>query len=280
MKVKMTLEKEAKELFPEQFHKVRVVCPHCRTGELTLESVNVHCTHCGTQFLARGRLLDLLPETSQVPLAAPMEWGWMAQLYETRWWRAGPLNTLFLGISFEKEYEKIVKAMNLTGEETLLDVACGPGMYARPLARRMAHGMVVGLDLSIPMLNYANYKIQTEGISNLLLIHGSATDLPFPENYFDVVNCCGALHLFSGLSTVKGICRVLKPGGRFTVATTRRLLQGPVGKRIYDYLTRRGGVTYFYRDELESLLSQSGLAQVRCYYDKRYWHIMSAVKPE
>ncbi len=274
------MEKDVKELFPEQFQRIQVVCPHCRQGELTLESTDVHCTQCGTQFPVRGRLLDLLPETSQVPMAAPMEWGWMAQLYETRWWRSGPLNTLFLGISFQKEYETIVKAMNLTGNETLLDLACGPGMYARPLARKLVGGMVVGLDLSIPMLNYTNYKVQTEGILNLLLIHGSATDLPFADNQFDVVNCCGALHLFSDLSTVKGICRVLKPGGRFTVATTRRLLQGPVGKRLYDYITRRGGVTYFYRDELESLLSQAGLVQVRCYYDKRYWHIMSAVKPE
>lgn len=259
---------------------INIVCPTCKKGQLDPTSASACCTHCGASFPVRERLLDLLPESSQVPMAAPMEWGWMVQLYETRWWRRGFLNTLFLGISFKNEYRMIVQAMNLKGDETVLDLACGPGMYARPLSRELDSGTVAGLDLSVPMLNYSAFKAQSEGIDNLLLIHGSAKDLPFPDCEFDVVNCCGALHLFSQLSTVQGICRVLKPGGRFTVATTRRLLQGPVGRRIYDYLTRRGGVKYFYQEELESLLRDAGFTDVVCHYAKRYWHIMSAVKPE
>ena len=260
---------------------VRIVCPECRTGELSLRSEReACCAHCGAPFLVRDRIIDLLPGTSQVPMAAPMEWGWMVEIYETRWWRSGPINTLFFGISFDDEYNMIKKAMDLEGDETVLDLACGPGMYARPLAKTLENGTVVGLDLSAPMLGYTAFKAQSEGIDNLLLIHGSAKDLPFPDNQFDVVNCCGALHLFSQVSTVQGICRVLKPGGRFTVGTTRRLLQGPVGRRIYDYLYRRGGVKYFYLDELESLLKDGGFTEVTCLYEKRYWHIMRAVKPE
>lgn len=280
MNIEMEMETKMSNSIPIQ--QVSIICPTCRKGHLNLNSDNskVFCTNCGASYPVWNSLVDLLPESSQVPMAAPMEWGWMVQIYETRWWRSGPLNTMFFGISFDKEYEMIVRAMNLKGDETLLDLACGPGMYARPLAKTLNRGIVVGLDLSMPMLSYTNFKAQTEGLSNLLLIHGSAKDIPFPDNQFDVVNCCGALHLFSELDTVRGIYRVLKPGGRFTVATTRRLLQGPVGKRIYDYLYRRGGVKYFYQDELELLFSQAGLTNVTCHYARRYWHIMSAVKPE
>lgn len=262
-------------------NRVQIVCPVCKTGELDVLPVNseIHCTGCGASFPVLNMLIDLLPESSQPPMAAPMEWGWMVRLYETRWWRTGPLNSVSFGLSFDKEFETIVHAMDLEGDEVILDLACGPGMYARPLSRTLNRGVVVGLDLSLPMLHYTNMKAQAEGIENLLLIHGSAKDLPFPDNQFDVVNCCGALHLFPELSTVKGICRVLKPGGRFTVGTTRRLLQGPVGKRIYDYLYRRGGVKYFYRHELESLFSEAGFTDVVCHHEKRYWHIMSAGKP-
>lgn len=282
MRMETKMKAEDDTTFTTLCRQLKIVCPTCKAGELALESMNseAHCTHCDASFPVRNRLIDLLPDSSQPPMAAPMEWGWMVRLYETRWWRTGPLNSTFFGISFDKEYELIVQAMNLTGDETLLDLACGPGMYARPLARKLNRGTVVGLDLSTPMLNYTSFKAQAEGLLNLLLIHGSATDLPFPDNQFDVINCCGALHLFPELSTVQGICRVLKPGGRFTVGTTRRLLQGPVGRRIYDYLYRRGGVKYFYQDELESLFSQAGLTNVTCHYAKRYWHIMSAVKPE
>ncbi len=260
---------------------VTIVCPTCKTGELFISN-EAHCTECDAVYPVRDNVIDLLPGSPslQIPVAESMEWGWMVKIYETRWWRRGYINTLFFGISFDKEYETIVKAQNFSGDETVLDLACGPGMYARPLAQSLRSGTVVGLDVSMPMLGYTTWKAQAEGISNLLLIHGSAKDLPFPENQFDAINCCGALHLFSEPSTVQGIYRVLKPGGCFTVATTRQLIPGRIGRWLYAYLHRHGWPQYFLREELESLLRQAGFIDITFHYDKRYWFIVSAVKPE
>lgn len=279
----MRMETEMKEMeYDRSAQHVRIVCPACKTGELSLESVTseVHCVNCGASFPVRNRIIDLLPTAQQIPVAVSMEWNWMVRIYETRWWRAGPFNSITTGISFKKEYKTLVQAMNLEGNELVLDLACGPGMYARPLARELQHGTVVGLDLSLPMLSYTTVQAQNEGLYNLLLIHGSATDLPFPDNQFDAVNCCGALHLFPELSTVQGICRVLKPGGIFTVATTRQLIKGRLGRRLYDYLHTHGWPKYFLQEELESLLTQAGFVDVTFHHAKRYWHVVSAVKPQ
>lgn len=280
MNMHIEMEQEMKD---RTFPAVTIMCPACKTGELLYTSASeVHCTECGAVYPVMERVVDLLPGSPslQITVAECMEWGWMVKLYETRWWRSGPLNTAFFGISFKKEYEMILKAMNLTGDETILDLACGPGMYARPLAQTLHSGTVVGLDISLPMLGYTTWKAQTEGISNLLLIHGSAKDLPFPDNQFDVINCCGALHLFPEPSTMQGIFRVLNPGGRFTVAAARQLIPGPLGRKLYAFLHRHGWPKYFLREELESLLSQAGFTDITFHYEKRYWDIVSAVKPE
>lgn len=260
---------------------VTIVCPACK-GELSYTKTHVRCSTCSAVYPVRDNVVDLLPGSPslQIPAAKSMEWGWMVKMYETKLWRKSILNTLLFGISFDKEYKTIVKAQNFSGSETILDLGCGPGMYARPLAQTLHNGYVVGLDLSMPMLSYAAWKAQTEGILNLLLIHGSAKDLPFIDSQFDAINCCGALHLFPEPPTMQGIYRVLKPGGCFTVATTRQLIPGPLGKKLYNYLYHHGWPKYFLHTELESLLGQAGFINVRFLHEKRYWHVVSAVKPE
>lgn len=63
----------------------------------------------------------------------------------------------------------------------LLDLACGPGRHATHLAERGA--LVVGLDLSLPLLGRA--KARTQGA--LPLVRGDMRRLPFRPGTFDVV---------------------------------------------------------------------------------------------
>lgn len=258
-----------------------LVCPDCK-GELDVGLHEVCCPKCGAVYPVVNKVINLLPgvPSKQRFVAWSMEWNWMVRLYETRWWRRGPINNIIIGTTFEKEYDIIVQAMNLSGDETILDLACGPGMYARPLAQTLHAGTVVGLDISMPMLNYTSSQAQNEGIFNLLLIRGSATDLPFPQNQFKVVNCCGALHLFPELSVVQGVFRVLKPGGCFTIAAARQSGKRALAKKYYDFCFRHGWAKAFLREDLESLLGSAGFTDLTFHYEKRYWFIVSAVKPE
>lgn len=272
-------------------HKLRqprILCPTCKTGQLSLESATdseVNCADCSASFPVKDGVIDLLPKSNQKrsPSQAVMEWEPFIEIYESRWFRKGPGFPLISGISFDREYELAVQAAKLEGHETLLDLGCGSGIYSRPLAQRLSCGTVVGLDLSVPMLNYASSRARAEGLKNLLFIHGNALALPFPDSEFDAVICCATIHLFpipDLLRTLKGVSRVLKPGGRFMTSSLRNWMSGQLSKKFVAWYYQKVGTNYFRPDELESLFKQAGLNNVECLHSKRYWLIMSAVKPE
>ena len=151
-----------------------------------------------------------------------MESPFVVSIYESRLWRRNPIVTALMGISFERELECIARAARLEEATQALDLACGPGIYSRPLARRLHGGRIVGLDYSPAMLAYAQRRARAERVPNLDLLRGNALSLPFRSATFDVVNCCGALHLFPDVpQALREVHRVLVEGGRFTTAVVR-----------------------------------------------------------
>jgi ubiquinone/menaquinone biosynthesis C-methylase UbiE len=199
----------------------------------------------------------------------------IVRIYESRLWRRSVIATLALGISFGREQEFIGRVAALSPGDTLLDLACGPGIYTRPFARQVAPGLVVGLDLSPAMLTHARQRAGAEGLANVALVRGDASRLPFATGRFDAVNCCGALHLFPDADlALREVARVLKPGGRFTVAAFRRG-PGPFA-RLASALRRRIGIDSFTPEELRSRLGAAGLSGVTCHFARAQWLIMSA----
>ncbi len=172
----------------------------------------------------------------------------------------------------------ISQAANLKGSEILLDLACGTGIYARPFANQLAHGMVFGLDLSLPMLTFAKFQARNKGMKNIFFLHGDAMTLPFSSGSFEAVNCCGALHLFTDLNHVLSeVSRVLKAGGSFTFATFRQR-EGALAERIVRLRQNATGMNAFRPEELESRLNHAGFAEVKRHHAKGIWLIMSALK--
>jgi ubiquinone/menaquinone biosynthesis C-methylase UbiE len=199
-----------------------------------------------------------------------MESAAVVRIYESRLWRRSLGATLALGISFDRERELIERAAELRPGHTLLDLACGPGIYSRPFARRVAPGVVVGLDLSPAMLRHARRRACAESVANLALVRGDALHLPFADGCFDAVNCCGALHLFPDVDlALREVRRVLKYGGRFTVAAFAR---SPIAAAI----RRSIGVSSFSPDELSRRLRVAGLGQIACHHHAAQWLVMSA----
>jgi len=245
----------------------------------------IACADCSASFPVKDGMIDLLPEpTEKRSLSqAVMEWEPFIKIFESQWFRTGPFYSLVAGISFQEEYEMVTQAAKLEGGEILLDIGCGSGIYSRPFARRLNRGAVVGLDLSLPMLSYATSRAQAQRIENLLLIHGDAFHLAFPDNEFDAINCTATIHLFSNADLLKAleeVTRVLKPGGRFTASCLRNWIPGERVQRFLDWYSQKVGTYYRRPEHLEPLFKQSGLTNIQCHHAKRYWQIMSAEKPE
>lgn len=269
-------------LYPASGNTPRIACPACRSGELLFRAPDKgSCSHCDALYQVRKGVIDLLPDAQRQKhvYADFLEWGFFPRIYESRLWRKGLVNKIYMPISSDDELEIMLKAADLRDDNTLLDIACGPGIHSRPYASQVPYGSVVGLDLSMPMLIFASAKAQSEGIENFILVHGDAHDLPFYDMEFDVVSCCGALHLFPDLvKALSEVFRVLKPGGRFITGAGRWPWQGKSGKKIRDWYYKRSGVKGFFREELESFLEGAGLTNVVCHYEERSWLIMSATK--
>lgn len=264
-------------------NRIRVLCPTCTSGELTAVDDGVHCANCGASFQVRNGIIDLMPNNPRQEhiWGGALESEWFVRFYESRFWRRGLVNNLYLALSFDDELDMISEAVALEDAHAVLDLACGSGIYTRPFARRMNQGIAVGLDLSIPMLDYASTTAREKGIENLLWIHGDGHELPFFENQFEVVNCSGALHVFADLpKALSEIHRVLIPGGRFAGGIGRWPWSGTLGQKFRDWYKKRAGIKGFFREELVSYFEEAGLTDVMCHYEKRAWFIMSAVKPE
>jgi ubiquinone/menaquinone biosynthesis C-methylase UbiE len=126
----------------------------------------------------------------------------------------------------EKWAKDLVDRAQPRESEAALDVACGTGIVARLAAKRMRRGRVAGLDLNTGMLAVAQ-SMPTEGAA-ITWIDGSALDLPFPNDTFDVVFCQLGLQFFSDRPKALGeMHRVLKPAGRAAVSVYSQIERTP-----------------------------------------------------
>jgi ubiquinone/menaquinone biosynthesis C-methylase UbiE len=120
-------------------------------------------------------------------------------------------------ITDEQLTARLVDAMRPAADQTILDVACGPGIVTAALARYARQ--VVAFDLTPEMLAKAEQRCVKAALTNVLFKEGSASDLPFAENAFDGVVTRLAIHHFSEPSRVfSEMFRVLRPGGTLVVA--------------------------------------------------------------
>lgn len=101
-------------------------------------------------------------------------------------------------------------------DDVVLDVACGAAHLARALAPHVGH--VCGVDLTPEMLQQAARLAQSDGVHNLTLQRGDATQLPWIDAQFDLVVCRLTLHQVDDpAGVVTEMVRVTRTGGRLAV---------------------------------------------------------------
>ncbi|KYC45090.1 MAG: ubiquinone/menaquinone biosynthesis methyltransferase [Candidatus Methanofastidiosum methylothiophilum] len=262
----------------------KINCPKCRLANLEAESSveKVRCPKCGAIFPATNGVLDLLNEESpgMIAISEPMKWNWVVKIYNGILWRRSFwMSKWMFGIGFDQEYKLITDAAKLSPKDSVLDLACGPGTYTKPIAQIVKQGRIVGFDISLPMLGFAANQAQKEELKNILYIHGTVKDIPFANEEFDVINCCGALHLFRDIlpELLIKINAMLKPGGRFTIGAGRKP-DDKFNRKLVILSTKKTGLKYFTPEELKHNLYDAGFSDVKIHHSKRYWLIASANK--
>jgi SAM-dependent methyltransferase len=113
----------------------------------------------------------------------------------------------------------LVEAAALSGKELVVDVATGTGFTALALAPYARE--VVGIDLTLPMLEAAQRLATERRVTNVRFMPGDAHALPFASSSIDVVACRFSAHHFSQIAlVVQEWARVLVPGGKLLLVDT------------------------------------------------------------
>lgn len=130
---------------------------------------------------------------------------------------------------FRDHTEEIAQALFTDGvpsqSMSVLEVGCGPGFYARRLARRYPALRVLGIDRSSRLLAWARSRASSDELANCRFQQGDVECISACVEAVDAVISSRLLLIVDNRITVMSeIFQVLKPGGRlFLVEPTANL---------------------------------------------------------
>ena len=123
----------------------------------------------------------------------------------------------------EEFCDPLIELLGIEPGARILDLACGVGRFALPLAKRSFR--VVGLDLSSAYLKQGRAKAAERGLE-IRFVQGDMRALPFKEAFDAVVNLFTSFGYFEDesdhLRVLQEVRRSLKPGGRFLLEMASR----------------------------------------------------------
>jgi arsenite methyltransferase len=125
-------------------------------------------------------------------------------------------------------WNRILDGLQLTGDETVLDMGCGRGAVLLAAAKRLPRGHAIGVDLwqadqtdNSESATLANARL--ENVAERIELHtADMTALPLDDNSVDVIVSSLAIHNIPSRDgrrkALDEAMRVLRPGGRLAIA--------------------------------------------------------------
>ncbi|MDP8982645.1 MAG: class I SAM-dependent methyltransferase [Acidobacteriota bacterium] len=124
--------------------------------------------------------------------------------------------------------DRILDKISWRGDEKVLDVGCGRGLFLVGAAKRLKTGRATGIDVWRPedlsgnRAEAALANAKAEGVGDRVKVEtGDARKLPFADRSFDVVVSSLAIHNIPDAGdreqALGEMVRVLKPGGRLAI---------------------------------------------------------------
>ncbi len=133
---------------------------------------------------------------------------------------------------YELATSRAAQRLSAGAPATILEVGVGPGHILSAVGHRNKSAMVVGIDVSMGMLNQSRRRLKKRNVEAKLVL-GDAVQLPFRDGSFEGVVTSYLLDLFRQEQipdALREMCRVLAPGGRIVVATLQ--FSSPIWRQL------------------------------------------------
>ncbi len=125
--------------------------------------------------------------------------------------------------------DEVVKALGLTGTETIDDVGAGSGYFTFRFARALPHGRVIAADTEAEMIRHIHHRAMSDGIQNIQAVLIKPDD-PEVSKDADWVFICDVLHHVPDRSAwLHRVASQMKTGARLALIEFKqgKLPQGP-----------------------------------------------------
>lgn len=155
---------------------------------------------------------------------------------------------------------------HLEANSIILDVGCGPATISIDLAKNyVPDGKVIGLETNDDIISQAKENAKKANAENIEFVKGSVFELPFPDNYFDVIYAHQVLqHLQDPIGALIAMERKVKPGGYIAVrdADYSGMIWYPENKILDDWQA-------MYRAAAKSLKAEPDAGRRLCYWARK-----------
>jgi ubiquinone/menaquinone biosynthesis C-methylase UbiE len=163
-------------------------------------------------------------------------------------------------IADDAALRRIVEATGAGPEDTMLDVACGPGIVVCAFAPRVL--CATGIDITPAMIERARTLGAARGLGNVTFHIGDVERLPFADAAFSIVVSRLSFHHFEHPGAVLSeMFRVCRPGGAVAVVdltASSDPVRAAAGNRV-ERLRDPSHVRSLTTAELEALFASAGL---------------------
>jgi len=156
---------------------------------------------------------------------------------------------------------------------TMLDIGCGGGATLKRLLKRSQNAKVYGIDISEESIAKAR-KVNAKKLdSQVFLTQGSADQLPYDNQQFDLVTAVETIYFWPQLpKCLQEVLRVMKPGATFAI-----IIEVVDGDSMWTNVVE--GMTVYSPEQLKTFLDEAGFIHTEVHRKKPSYATIIGVKP-
>ena len=158
--------------------------------------------------------------------------------------------------------QMLIEFSQVTENDTVLDIACGPGMVTCEFAKVASH--VTGIDITEKMIQEAQKRQQEMNMDNMSWDIGTALPLPYDSESFSTVITRYSFHHFVDPQAILAeMIRVCKPGGTILIADAALPAEKVDAYNNMERLRDSSHTSALSFDQWDKLLQESGLKNLK-----------------